>query len=70
MLIKADVGRQLATHCEPWLLGLLLLGLSQGREMARHRFANAEAIDASRKDAAGKARAFTSREQPWGVGAL
>ena len=47
-----------------------LLGLQQTREMARHGFANAQAIDASGKNPAGKPRPFTSREQARGIGAL
>ena len=47
-----------------------VLRLQQTREMARHGFANAQSIDASRQDAAGKASTFSSREQTWGIGAL
>ena len=47
-----------------------LLRLQQTREMARHGFANAQSIDASRQDAAGKASTFSSRKQAGRVGAL
>ena len=47
-----------------------LLGLQQTREMARHGFANAQSIDASRQDASGKASTFSSRKQAGRVGAL
>ena len=47
-----------------------LLGLQQTREMARHGFANAQSIDASGKNPAGKPRPFSSRKQAGRVGAL